>query len=116
LGRKLKETIIKANSIVLKKQSNKITVLDIGCGYGEILSDIAGGLKVGVDVNTEAIKRANQRAKSAFFILCDIGKLPFKPKTFDFVIRSEVFDHMDGLSILANQIVEATKYGGFLTK
>ena len=112
MGRKLKETIIKANSIVLKKQSNKITVLDIGCGYGEILSDIAGGLKVGVDVNTEAIKRA----KSAFFILCDIGKLPFKPKTFDFVIRSEVFDHMDGLSILANQIVEATKYGGFLTK
>jgi ubiquinone/menaquinone biosynthesis C-methylase UbiE len=82
LGRKLKETIIKANSIVLKKQSNKITVLDIGCGYGEILSDIAGGLKVGVDVNKGAIKRAKQRAKSAFFVLCDTGKLPFKPKTF----------------------------------
>ncbi len=78
LGRKRKEAIIKANSIVLKKQSNKMAVLDIGCGYGEILSDIAGGLKVGVDVNTEAIKRA----KSAFFILCDTGKLPFKPKTF----------------------------------
>jgi len=113
LGRKRKEAIIKANSIVLKKQSNKISVLDIGCGYGEILSDIAGGLKVGVDVNTEAIKRAKQRAKSAFFILCDIEKLPFKPKTFVFVICSEVLEHLDDPSMLVNQIVETTKYGGF---
>lgn len=112
LGKRRKKAILAflSNS---SKHPAEVRVLDVGCGYGEILSEFDAVLKVGVDINLTALKEAKQRNKKAFFVLCDIEHLPFKAETFDRVICSEVLEHVDNPKELARGIVDVTRTRGF---
>jgi ubiquinone/menaquinone biosynthesis C-methylase UbiE len=113
LGRKRKSAICTA-ALSLCKHLDNFKILDAGCGYGEILSDLKGSLKVGIDINLNALKQAKQRDKETFHILCDIENLPLKAETFDFLICSEVLEHVDNPLHSVNQTVCVTKKDGFI--
>lgn len=113
IGGRRKKAILNSLSEVTRNK-RKITVIDIGCGYGEIISEFPAGQKVGVDINFSALREAKQRNAGAFFVLCDVENLPFRPKTFDCVICSEVLEHVDSPEQLTQKIIDLTKIGGFL--
>jgi ubiquinone/menaquinone biosynthesis C-methylase UbiE len=87
-------------------------VLDVGCGYGEMLADLRGCRRIGVDVNLRALTEAAGRAPDAGFALAAVERLPFPDETFDGVICSEVLEHLDRPDTLARELVRVTKRGG----
>lgn len=88
------------------------SILDIGCGYGEMLADVDAKWKTGVDINQDALREAARNNPGALFSVADVEKLPFPDATFDAVICSEVLEHMDDPHPLAREIIRVTKPGG----
>src|SRR3954449_3310975 len=73
------------------------TVVDVGCGAGHNLPVLAEGRRlsevVGVDVSTEALRRARERSDAARFVQADIEEGP-APGRFDLVFSSLVLEHL----------------------
>ncbi len=87
-------------------------VLDIGCGYGEMLSELPGTRRVGVDINHPALSEAERRNSAGCFIMANVEQLPLADSSFDAVVCSEVLEHMDDPAPLAREIVRVTRPGG----
>jgi len=66
-------------------------VLDLGCGDGFFLERL--GNAVGVDLSKIRIRRAKRRSGKPVLV-CSAEKLPFRRTTFEFVIVSEVLEHL----------------------
>ncbi|MCK6468152.1 MAG: class I SAM-dependent methyltransferase [Candidatus Brocadia sinica] len=96
------------------------TVLDVGCGRRSSLSGIKKcGLRVGVDHYMPYIK---EQAGSVhdFYVQGDVRRLPFKDKSFDCAVATEIIEHLikeDALKMLAemervsNKIILTTPNG-----
>lgn len=87
-------------------------VLDIGCGYGEMLSEFPATRLVGVDINHPALSEAKRRNPAGCFAMANVERLPIADSSFDAVVCSEVLEHMDDPSSLAREIVRVTRPGG----
>jgi SAM-dependent methyltransferase len=69
--------------------------LDVGCGVGRGL-DYLRGNGVGVDHNTEAVRRCRQRGFTAF-TADEFPSTPFAtPGRFDALLSAHVIEHLDG--------------------
>lgn len=81
---------------LLKKHIKpEFTVLDLGCGSGELALGLAVLCQkiVGIDVSREYIKTAREdkaikKIKNASFRVADAVKLPFKKNSFDLIYSS----------------------------
>mgnify|MGYP000450876440 FL=1 len=105
-------------------KEQKITIVDIGCGHGDILRDVAKfgrkeGYKfklIGVDANSAAIDYANELSMEypeLSFKTQDIFYKDFKSETFDVVIATLFLHHFKEeqlVSFLKNTIKQ-TKIG-----
>jgi SAM-dependent methyltransferase len=82
------------------------TILDIGSGKGEPMKFLNRQRKfytVGIDIFEPYLKKCKESGYHNEYILCDARKLPFRRKTFDAVICTEVLEHLereDGLNLL----------------
>jgi len=74
------------------KTYNPTSVLDVGCGIGNLVLKLRElGIKaVGVD-NAEDLKLF---WKSDGFYISDASELPFEDKSFDLVISTDFFEHI----------------------
>ena len=98
--------------ITKTKMSGK--VLDLGCGEGHILKMLPSSYeKYGSDISKTALKLVNH--KNIHIKSCDLNKdFPFN-KEFDFIICSEVLEHLENPSnVLENVKKHLTKNGLFL--
>lgn len=80
------------------------TILEIGCGSGDLLKrisrEIKGKMIIGFDYSKTAIMKAksvNRLRENVILIVGDATKLPFRSDAFDLVITSEVLEHLAGL-------------------
>jgi SAM-dependent methyltransferase len=94
------------------RRSEAPRILDIGCGYGDMLAETAGALRVGIDVNAGALAQAAARVPGAHFLMADVARLPLADGSFDGVICSEVLEHLEHPETLASEIVRVTRPGG----
>lgn len=77
-------------------------ILDVGCGSGALISDLAkiGFNCVGIDISKIGIKRAKQIAKKRRInkrlsvILGDAENLPLRENSFDLVVCTNVLEHL----------------------
>jgi len=78
-------------------------ILDIGCGTGILLMEAEktagqGNLVVGLDVEPEMIRQAQQRAlkkqSRANFEVASIDQIPYAANTFDVVTSSLMYHHL----------------------
>ncbi|MBI1763373.1 MAG: methyltransferase domain-containing protein [Acidobacteria bacterium] len=98
--------------------ANDLTVLDIGCGNGALLSALSGRIKqgVGVDESAGMIERAQARAaahKNLSFTTINTPALPFADDSFDVVISLMSFRYLDWDPLLG-EIKRVVKPGGKL--
>lgn len=81
-----------------QKRSGKqrLRVLDVGCGRGELLADLAAaGHDVhGVDFEDECLALSSQYAPVTKGSIYELGQL-FSEKSFDLVIASHVIEHLE---------------------
>lgn len=88
-------------------------IIDIGCGKGRYLDFLSRGkFVVGLDNNPSAIKLA--KSKKTNFILADVNELPFKSGSFDFVLFSEVMEHLENPNKALSEIYRIMKRGASL--
>jgi len=85
------QKILKAFKELNLKIKNK-RILDIGCGYGTLLSKIKEGELYGIDMSSKLLQHANKKIENV--IKGDAQKLPFKDHQFDVTISSEVLEHL----------------------
>jgi len=99
------------------------TILDAGCGLGELVREIAarvgpGGSAIGVDLSEELIDRARSAAdaegSATRFEVGDVTRLRFPDETFDAVRCERVFQHLDDkrADAAASEFVRVAKPGG----
>ncbi len=94
--------VVARYKLILKLIKNEIKqkrILDIGCGDG-ILSYLLtknGGRVIGIDSSEEAIKFAKEKCrdlKNIDFLKGSAYRLPFEDRSFDYIISSEVIEHL----------------------
>lgn len=79
------------------------SVLEIGCGDGELLARLHARRKTGVDLSAAQLARARARLPEARFFQ-QAGELLDLPETFDIIIISETLDLAADVQILFERI------------
>lgn len=90
-------------------------VIDIGCCYGQISTQIKdkGNVVYGVDRKKEGLEIA--REKGIKTKLCDLEKnIPFSDKIFDGAVCLEVIEHIYNTDLLLSEINRILKKNGYL--
>jgi SAM-dependent methyltransferase len=90
-------------------------VLDLGCGYGEFINQIACGSKYAMDLNPDAPKRVGPDVKC---FLQDCSKTwPLGDNSLDVVFTSNFFEHLpdkEALGRTLDEVRRCLKPGGRL--
>lgn len=74
---------------------NTKTILDVGCGTGELETNLANQLKVvGVDLVAYMLRVAKDRRKDCEFLKASCNKLPFRDRAFTMVLVVNVLHHL----------------------
>jgi len=113
------QEIIKKWLIFLSRRNkiNNWKVLDFGSGLGYNLPTLKRFTKkiVACDINKKSLTLSEQKngTKSISYILLNGQELPFKDKTFDLVIATEVFEHIPNYKIIMGEIKRIIKDDGF---
>ncbi|MBN2458145.1 class I SAM-dependent methyltransferase [Candidatus Woesearchaeota archaeon] len=103
----------RAISRMLKPGPQK-RLLDVGCGLGYMTARLSGRFQAtGIDLDKDCIRFAADQDPKGKYMVADAGKkLPFKDDTFDYVISSEVIEHVEDDRLFLNEIRRVLKPGG----
>ena len=109
--RKLNEVLnITNNSNNLEK------ILDVGCASGWFISQVNKKYHkascFGIDIYDAAILYARKNYPKINFKVADANKIPYKEKTFDLVICTEVLEHVDNPKEVLLEIKRVLKKRG----
>lgn len=71
-------------------------VLDVGCGTGYLGEELEtrGAEVTGIDISKVALKKAHEVLSFTKVVDLNEDKIPFKDKTFDLIVVSEVIEHL----------------------
>jgi ubiquinone/menaquinone biosynthesis C-methylase UbiE len=102
--------IIKGN-ITMEFADDAKEILDVGCGWGRELIRLEDA--VGVDICLPFLKTARNYTRNTV-TLADAHYLPFRDGSFDFVVISEVVEHMEQPMRVMNELKRVLKPKGRL--
>jgi 2-polyprenyl-6-hydroxyphenyl methylase/3-demethylubiquinone-9 3-methyltransferase len=103
---------------VIKIETGKIHVLEVGCGGGILSEEIAKlGFKItGIDPAISSLNAAIQHSKRANldikYEVASGENLPFQPGSFDVVLCCDVLEHVQDLPAVVSEISRVLKNGG----
>ncbi len=78
-------------------------VLELGCGWGDLLSALKPSFGVGVDFSSEMVRVARSRHPELTFLECDVHELKLE-ETFDFVILSDLVNDLWDIQRVLDQV------------
>lgn len=94
LKRLLKKTAYLLKTIDSYSQSG----LDVGCGEGNLIDYLVRQKVVGpllaIDLKPQKLRMAKQLYPAGTYLNADATQLSFRDNTFDFIIASEIFEHL----------------------
>lgn len=96
----------------LLQLSNNDNFLDIGCGSGYFLNKAICKRGVGVDISDLMVKAALENCKNngkKFIVQSDAENLPFKKRSFDKIVSTEVIEHVLHPIALLEEIERVSK-------
>lgn len=98
-------------------KTKEIKILDFGCGPGILINAMkkvnSKAKYTGIDVSDKAISQAKKRhPDSKFFTVADGQKLPLKDKSVDFIISTDVIEHVYNTKKAFEEFYRVLKPGG----
>jgi len=127
---KLDESLSNVGDMSLKRRAKNIIqgldpkkgekIIDLGCGTGYYLFLLSNlGIKLnltGLDYDERAVKEAreNLKQKGVSFMTGDLHKIPFRDKTFDKAVMSEVLEHVKDDEKVLKEVRRILKPNGVL--
>lgn len=94
------------------------SLLDVGCGTGEILNKISNnkGKYYGLDLSPKMLEIAKSKDNSTniTYVIGDSEDMQFKSKYFDLIICVESFHHYPNPSNVAKEFNRVLSKGGYL--
>lgn len=100
---------------VLDRLPRSLRILELGCGGGALLRDLAarGFIHlVGLDLAQTALAEARRRGTPARLVLAEAESLPFAAETFDLVIAADLIEHVDDLDAHLTEVARVLRSGG----
>lgn len=79
------------------------SVLEIGCGTGELLNEIGCSYKLGIDFSKEMIAEAKKQFPSIEFQLMKAEEITLEKK-FDIIILSNLIGYLDDIQLVFEQL------------
>jgi len=115
----LSNRFINKIEIILKNIKAYSSVgLDVGCGEGNLLNNLyyKQALKniVAVDTNETRLKYALINHPICSYLKQDICHLGFRSNTFDYIIATEIFEHLPDPTLAMEELKRVAKIGGRL--
>lgn len=115
-----KHRLMSYHDFFLERVQPGETVLDVGCGKGELAYDLAirGGARVtGIDVNRTSLAFARERFRSELLELVEADAREWQPpRPYDVVVLSNVLEHIDDRVGLLRRLREQTGASRFLVR
>jgi ubiquinone/menaquinone biosynthesis C-methylase UbiE len=115
-----KHRIMRYHDFFVERVHGGETVLDVGCGKGELAHDLAeraGANVTGIDVNREALAFARSRFPSERLELVEADARTWEPqRSFDVVVLSNVLEHVDDRVQLLARLVTLARPGRLLIR
>jgi ubiquinone/menaquinone biosynthesis C-methylase UbiE len=96
----------------LLKLGSSDNLLDLGCGSGYLLNQAACKRGVGVDISDLMAKTAWENCKDngkKFIVQSDAENLPFKNRSFNKIVSTEVIEHILHPQVLLKEIERVSK-------
>ena len=102
------------NTVVTSIRALNIdSVLDVGCGEGFTLARLKkekiGSLYEGIDNSDESIALANQLHPKLIVKKGNIYELPYRSKSFDLVVCTEVLEHLDNPKKAYKELIRVSR-------
>lgn len=100
---------------VLDRLPRSLRILELGCGGGALLRDLAArGFTrlVGLDLARTALAEAQRQGTPARLVLADAERLPFAAESFDIVIAADLIEHVDDLDAYVAEVARVLRPGG----
>lgn len=90
------------------------TVLDVGCGDGQISRALAsrGAAVTGIDPTERNLEVARERAGGPVYVKAGADELPFDDASFDAVVACLVFEHIDDVDAAIAEVARVLRPGG----
>lgn len=89
----------------------KSYILEVGCGTCAILSQIQGGLKLGIDIDLKFLKFSQKALKDLYLIQGDGHQMPFSSKVFDLVFCHYLLLWVDNPGAMLKEFARIGKPG-----
>jgi ubiquinone/menaquinone biosynthesis C-methylase UbiE len=114
------QTSIRSYNLVVADIDSKIKfsgkVLDVGCGYGELMLTLKKTHPdvqiVGLDASKTLLSIAKKIVKNAKLVFGRADKMPFKDNSFDFVMCQDTFHHFKNPVKVLEEMYRVVKNGG----
>jgi len=75
-------------------------ILELGCGYGDLLAGLHPGYCLGIDFSVEMIAHARQRHPQLRFLQCDAHDLPLEEAPFDYILLSDLINDVWDVQVI----------------
>ena len=99
-------------ALVTKYSRPGDAILDVGVGLARILSHFPALRRFGMDISWGYLKLA--RSKGVEVCYSRIEDMPYRPKTFDLIVCTDVLEHVLDLNLCCEKLLGALKPGGVL--
>lgn len=101
--------------IINEIKGDDLSILDIGCGSGELGQAIKKKMNAtvyGIELNKKAYSKAKLKLDQILHGNIEIIEIPFEKQMFDFIIMGDVLEHLVDPKTSLNKLREYLKNGG----
>ncbi|NNJ25371.1 class I SAM-dependent methyltransferase [Alienimonas chondri] len=100
--------------VLRNRTSQPGRTLDVGCGTGVMLQDLAehGANAVGLDRSAEMLAAARNRLRRTPLVRSDAAALPFPDETFDAAVTNSALHYADDPAACVRELARVVRPGG----